>query len=155
MKVTRICGSLIAASAAMFLFAVPAVAQEDDGGPLKWGDDAKYVETTVIKFKPGKRERAMEIIAEYFVPATEKAGTSGPLLVIHMQTGSWDIAAIWELEGGMADLEWYRSPDNIKWREALVEIAGGEEEAGAIMKEYGSSVADSLSNIGHYHTGEE
>jgi hypothetical protein len=155
MKATRICGSLVAASAALFLFSVPAVAQEDDGGPLTWGEDAKYVSTTVIKFKPGKRERAMEIIAEYFVKASEKAGTAGPMLVIHMQTGSWDIAAVWELEGGTADLQWYRSPDNIKWREALNEIAGGEDEGAAILKEYGSSVADSLSNIGHYHTGEE
>ena len=155
MKVTKICGNLIAASAALFLFSVPAVAQDDDGGPQTWGEDAKYVETTVIKFKPGKRERAMEIIAEYFVKASEKAGTAGPMLVIHMQTGNWDIAAVWELAGGTADLQWYRSPDNIKWREALNEIAGGEEEAAAIMKEYGSSVADSLSNIGHYHTGEE
>jgi hypothetical protein len=36
-----------------------------------------------------------------------------------------------------------------------VEIAGGEEEAGAIMKEWSGSVADSMTNIGHYHTGEE
>jgi len=155
MKATRICGTLVAASAALFLFTVPAVAQEDDGGPLTWGEDAKYVETTVIKFKPGKRERAMEIIAEYFVKASEKAGTPGPLLVIHMQTGNWDMAAVWELEGGTADLQWYRSPDNIEWREALTEIAGGEEEAAAILKEYGGSVADSMSNIGHYHSGEE
>ncbi len=65
------------------------------------------------------------------------------------------MAAIWELEGGPADLEWYRSPDNIKWNEALAEIAGGEEEAGAILNEWSSSIVDSMTNIGHYHTGEE
>lgn len=155
MRVTSICGKLIAASAAVFLFATPALAQDDDDGPLKWGDDAKYVTTGVVKFKSGKRERAMEIIAEYFVKATEKAGTTGPMLVIHMQTGRWDLAVVWELEGGTADLEWYRSPDDIKWYEALIEIAGGEDEAAAIMKEWSGSIADSMTNVGHYHTGEE
>ena len=155
MKVGKMCGTLVAASASLVLFAASAQAQEDDGGPQKWGDDAKYVETVVIKFKAGKRERAMEIIAEYFVKATEKAGTAGPLMVIHMQTGRWDLAAVWELQGGTADLEWYRSPRDVKWYEALTEIAGGEEEAGAILKEWSGSVADSMSNIGHYHTGEE
>ena len=155
MKAGKICGTLVAASASLLLFAATAQAQEDDGGPMKWGDDAKYVRTTVIKFKAGKRERAMEIIAEYFMKATEKAGTPSPMMVIHMQTGRWDLAAIWELEGGTADLEWYRSPNNVKWNEALEEIAGGEEEAGAIMKEWTGSIADSMSNVGHYHTGEE
>lgn len=155
MKVGKICGTFVAASAALILFSASAQAQEDDGGPVKWGDDAKYVQTSVIKFKPGKRERGMEIIAEYFAKATEKAGTSGPMLIIHMQTGRWDLAAVWELEGGMADLEWYRSADSIKWREALAEIAGGEEEAAAIMKEWSGSIADSMTNVGHYHTGEE
>ena len=155
MKVGKIRGTLVAASASLLLCAASVQAQEDDSGPVKWGDDARYVRTTVIKFKAGKRERAMEIIAEYFVKATEKAGTPGPLMVIHMQTGRWDLAAVWELEGGTADLEWYRSPDNVKWSEALAEIAGGEEEAGAILKEWSGSIADSMSNIGHYHTGEE
>ena len=155
MKVGKICGTLVAASASLFLFAVSAQAQEDEGGPLKWGEDAKYVQTSVVKFKAGKRERAMEIIAEYFVKATEKAGTPGPLMVIHMQTGRWDLAVVWELKGGTADLEWYRSPRDVEWYEALAEIAGGEEEAGAIMKEWSGSIADSMSNIGHYHAGEE
>jgi len=155
MKVSKICGTLVAASASLFLFSASAQAQEDDGGPVKWGDDAKYVQTTVIKFKAGKREGAMEIIADYFVKATEKSGTPGPIMVIHMQTGRWDLAVVWELEGGTADLEWYRSPDNVKWTEALTEIAGGEEKAGAIMKKWNGSIADSMTNIGHYHTGEE
>ncbi len=155
MKVNKICGTLVAASASLFLFAASAQAQEDEGGPEKWGDDARYVQTWVVKFKAGKRERAMEIVAEYFVKASEKAGTPGPLMTIHMQTGRWDMAVVWELQGGTADLEWYRSPRDIKWYEALKEIAGGEEEAGAIMKEWSGSIADSMSNIGHYHTGEE
>lgn len=155
MTTGKIRGVLVAAGAALLLSAAPAQAQDDEGGPQKWGDDARYVRTSVIKFKAGKRERAMQIIAEYFQKATEKAGTPGPMMIIHMQTGRWDLAAVWELEGGTADLEWYRSPNNIKWAEALAEVAGGEEEADKIMEEWASSIADSMTNIGHYHTGEE
>lgn len=147
-------GSVLAAMASL-AFALPAFGQDDDGGPITQGEDAAYVQATAVKFKPGKRERAMEIIAEYFVPASEKAGLAGPHLVLHMQTGRWDMVIIWDMEGGMADLEWYRTEDDIKWLAALAEIAGGEKKGEALWQEYIGSVADSTTEVGHYHTGEE
>jgi hypothetical protein len=154
MRVTNICGKFIAVTAALFLFAVPAIAQDDDEGPLTQGEDAKYLSITYVKFKPGQRESAMEMISEYFVPATEKAGTSPPMLAIHFQTGKWDAAYIWELGGGMADLEWYRSPDDIKWFAALAEIAGGEEQAEELWQNYISKVAHAETEVGHHHVPE-
>ena len=148
-------GKVLAVSAAFTMFAVPASAQEDDGGPITQGDDARYVTSTVVKFKPGKRERAFEIIAEHFVPAGEAAGTPGPLGTIHFQTGEWDAIFVWNLEGGMADLEWYRSEDNIKWAAALAEQEGGEEAAGELMAEYRSLIAEAETNVGHYHAKSE
>jgi hypothetical protein len=154
MKMKSMWGTTIAVTAALFLFAGSAVAQDEDEGPITQGDDAKYISVGHIQFKPGKREGAMEIITEYFAPATAKAGLPGPLLVIHYQTGKWDLAAVWSMDGGMADLEWYRSADDIKWMAALVEIAGGEDEAGEIMEKWQSSVADSLTEVGHHHVPE-
>ena len=151
MRVTSICGKLIAATAVLFLFAVPAIAQDDDEGPITQGDDAKYLEVTYVNFKPGQREMAMEIINEHFKPAGKKAGTSPPMLAIHFQTGKWDAAFIWEMAGGMADLEWYRSPDNIKWFAALAELEGGMEQAEAIWAKYIGTVANSLTEVGHHH----
>jgi len=148
-------GKILAVAAAFAMFAVPASAQDDDGGPITQGEDAKYVTVTHVKFKPGKRERAMEIIAEHFVKATEAAGTPGPLGVIHYQSGEWDMLAVWRLEGGMADLEWYRSADNIKWFAALAEQEGGEDAAGALLDEYRGLVDESETDIGHYHAVEE
>ena len=133
------------------LVSMPALAQEDDGGPQTQGDDAKYLSVTYTQYKPGMREGAMEIINEHFIPATQKAGTPEPILVIHFQTGRWDVAAVWQMEGGMADLEWYRSPNNIKWFEALAELAGGVEEAEAIVAKYTASVANSETDVGHHH----
>ena len=80
-----------------------------------------------MKYKSGKRERAFEIIADHFKPAGEKAGLPGPLGTLHFQTGESDALFVWEMKGGMADLEWYRSEDDIKWYASLVEQEGGEE----------------------------
>ena len=155
MKATTICGGIAAASALLFLSVAPAIAQEDEGGPQTWGEDAKYVTVSFIQFKPGRREEGMEIIADYFVPASEKAGTPGPVMVVHFQSGKWDVMSIWELQGGVADLQWYRSPNNIKWFEALAELNGGVEGAEEIMARWSKSVDESERQLGHYHTGEE
>jgi hypothetical protein len=147
-------GKVIAVAAALTMFAVPASAQDDEG-PITQGEDAKYVRVVHTKYKTGKRERAMEIIAEHFVKASEAAGTPGPLGVIHYQTGEWDAVAVWRLEGGMADLEWYRSENDLKWFAALAELEGGEEAAGALLAEYQGLIDESESDVGHYHATEE
>ena len=147
-------GKVLAVAAALTMFAVPASAQDDEG-PITQGDDAKYVKITHVKFKTGKRERAMEIIAEHFVKASDAAGTPGPLGVIHYQSGEWDMLSVWRLEGGMADLEWYRSERDIKWFAALAEQEGGEEAAGALLAEYQSLIDESETDVGHYHATPE
>jgi len=144
-------GKSLAVAAAFTLFAVPASAQDDEGGPQTQGDDAHYISARLVKFKPGKRERAMEIIADHFKAAAEKAGLPGPLGTIHYQTGEWDALFVWDLEGGMADLEWYRSEDDLKWWAALVELEGGEDAAGELMAEYQSLVDKTEIDVGHYH----
>ena len=148
-------GKVLAVAAAFTMFAVPASAQDDDEGPITQGEDAKYVRVVHVKYKPGKRERAMEIIAEHFVKAGEAAGTPGPLGVIHLQTGEWDAIAVWRMEGGMADLEWYRSENDLKWWAALVEQEGGEEAAGALWSEYQGLIDEAETDVGHYHDTEE
>jgi hypothetical protein len=55
----------------------------------------------------------------------------------------------------MADLEWYNSPDDVKWMAALAELNGGEEAAKEIMKRWSKTIDEAESHIGHYHTGEE
>lgn len=59
MKMMTICGRALATLALLFLSVSVAWAQ-DDGGPEKWGDDAKYVTVTYVQFKSGMREQAME-----------------------------------------------------------------------------------------------
>jgi len=144
-------GKALVLSTALAMFAVPASAQDDEEGPQTQGDDAHYISATYVKYKAGKRERAFEIIADHFKPAGEKAGLPGPLGTLHFQTGEWDALFVWEMEGGMADLEWYRSEDDIKWYAALAELEGGEEAAGALIAEYQSCVDEAETDVGHYH----
>lgn len=149
---TKTIGSLAALAAALMLTAAPATAQDDDeAGPITWGDDAKYLRVSYVKYKPGKRERAMQIIDEHFAKAAAAAGRPGPVMVIHFQSGEWDALWAWELEGGTADLQWYRSPGSVDWWNALVKQEGGEDKANALMEEYVGSIKDSLNEIGHHH----
>ena len=41
----------------------PALAQDDDGGPLTQGDDGKYMRVTYVKYKAGMRSDALAMIA--------------------------------------------------------------------------------------------
>ena len=132
---------LLAITFALSLGSTYAVAQDDDdGGPQTQGDDAVYLSITFVEYKAGKRSDAFQIIAEHFKPAGKKAGVRGPV-AIHFQTGEWDAAFHWRLEGGMADLEWFVSPDNVKWMEALAEQEGSEEAAEAVIADYRSMIA--------------
>jgi hypothetical protein len=151
MRITEVLGKCVAGLAAVAVFSVPAVAQDDDEGPITQGEDARYLSITHVDFKPGQRESAMDLITEYFVKASQKAGTPGPILAIHYQTGKWDASFIWELPGGMADLEWYRSPRDIKWFAALSEIVGGEDKASEIWADFNSKIASSVTEVGHHH----
>lgn len=155
MKMKPLCGLTAALTSFVLLLAGPAIAQDDEGGPQTWGDDARYITVTYVQFKPGKREEAMEIINEYFKPAGEKAGTAPPMLDVHFQTGIWDAMFIWNLEGGMADLEWYRSEDNVKWFAALAELNGGPEGAEKLMERWRQTIRESETQIGHYHAAED
>ena len=53
-------GKGLVVAAALALCAGTAHAQEDDGGPITQGDDAKYVSITFVKYKPGKRGRLQD-----------------------------------------------------------------------------------------------
>ena len=153
MKLNPLCGLVVALSSLVLLSNTPVLAQEEAPGPQKWGDNARYISVTFVQFKAGKREEAMEIINEYFVPAGQKAGTPPPMLGVHFQTGAWDAMFIWNMEGGMADLEWYRSENDLKWYAALAELNGGPEGAEEIMTRWQKTIRESEVQVGHYHDG--
>jgi hypothetical protein len=123
---------------------------------VKWGensDPAVYVSVTFVSYKEGKAGEAYGIIANHYRPAAEAAGLRPPVIV-HFQTGPYDAAFHFRLEGGMSDLEWQRSPRNVKFRAALAAQEGSEEAAAAVFDRYDALVARSITSVGHRHIAE-
>ncbi|MBK9148307.1 MAG: hypothetical protein IPM12_10905 [Flavobacteriales bacterium] len=122
----------------------PLLAQET-AEPKKL-DDPQWRSVVMVKFHSGKMGRAMEIIDE-FQKVTAKAGTPAPELQVLMATGEWDMMVVWRMEGGIADMDWDTSPNNIKWRKAAIEHFGNEDEMKAIWAEYRSLIMESERDI--------
>jgi hypothetical protein len=131
-----LCGLLIFVS-------VVAFAQTE----AKKYDDPQWKRINYVDYKQGKFNRAREIINKYHAKASEKAGTPGPEMVLEMNSGEWDIMAIWGMKGGISDMDWEIDSNDIKWRKAMNEIAGSPEEAQAIIDELQSLINRSSSEI--------
>ena len=84
----RVRNGIIAVALLGIFVAAQAFAQ-DRNEPQTQGDDAVYVSVTFVKYKPGKRGEAFQMIDEHFRVAGEQAGVPGPR-AIHFQTGKWD-----------------------------------------------------------------
>lgn len=109
-----------------------------------------FHEVEFIKFKPGKRTRAMEIIRDYFVPSDKDIG--GGVIDLHMDTGEWDTVVVFPMSGGPGDLAWETSPDEVKWMAALTKRAGGADKAKALLDEWSTLVDRREVAVAHRHT---
>jgi hypothetical protein len=110
-------------------------------------DDPTWTQVVFVNYLPGKMSRAKEIIRDYFVPASKKAGTRSPSLTVDLTTGEWDMMIVWTMPN-VEEMNWEISPDNIKWMTALNEIAGNADKSKAIRDEYSSLVKNSTSYLG-------
>ncbi len=89
----------------------------------------------------------MDIVNNYYRKAAAKAGTPMPSMTAVMYSGEYDLMLIWDMQGGIEDMNWEINPNGIKWREALNEVAGSKEKADALREEYASYVRSSKSDI--------
>jgi hypothetical protein len=137
---------LALASLSILLVGPAPLAAQDDAQPTKW-TDVEWYTVTQVDFVNGKQDEALKIIREHFIPAADAAGTPGPVMVLMNVTGEWDMTVIWKMKDGPADMEWRRSPDNIKWWKAAVELAGSEEAAEKLGEEYSSYVQRASSTL--------
>ncbi len=109
-------------------------------------ENPKWKSIVMIDYHSGKMGRVLEIIDEHFKKASEKAGTQQPTRLF-MQTGQYDLMLIWDMEGGIEDMNWEINPNGIKWRTALNEIMGGKDKADALMEEYLSLIRSAKSEL--------
>lgn len=112
--------------------------------------NARFVRIEMIKFKPGGEDRAFELEDEYINPARKLSGV-WPLAEYHTQTGPWDRIYVWDLPGGLADVEWQVDPSQARFLAALSKVSGSKEKALAITAEWNSLVERRETTIGHYH----
>lgn len=140
--------SLMVATA-LAVLCVPATVSAQEMTPERIKDVTWHM-VELVKFHPGKRERAMEIIENYFAPADRDAG-GGNVIDLHLDTGEWDAIVAFPMNGGPADLTWGTSPDEIKWMNALAVRAGGMDKARALLTEWDTLVASSENHVAHRH----
>jgi hypothetical protein len=125
----------------------PAAGQSIDARRVP---NARFVRIEMIKFKPGGEDRAFELEEKYIDPARRQSGV-WPLAEYHTQTGPWDRIDVYDLPGGLADVEWQVSAVQARFLAALSKVAGGDEKAVAIMREWDALVERRESEVGHYH----
>jgi hypothetical protein len=127
-----------------------AAFSQADPKPKKF-DNPQWKEIVFIDFHPGKNERAMTLIKDYFLKATKKGGLQDPEMMLDMVSGEWDLMLIWRMKGGVEDLNWETSPDNIAWMKALGEVAGGADKAKALLDEYLSLINRTSTQLARIH----
>lgn len=123
--------------------AAPVLAQdaEPELANLDW------YRVNFIKWKPGKGERAHEII-EMFEKVDSALGHND-VIDIHMGTGEWDSIVALPMRQGIAAMGWKDNPEGKKWEAEFMRQVGGEEKAKALWEEFDSLIARRQRHIGH------
>ena len=111
-------------------------------------DNPEWYSFVYVDYHPGKMGEARDIIDNYFKKASAQAGTPTPVMEISLAAGEYDMLIVWKMEDGVEGMNWQTSPSQVKWRQAMNELAGGEEEAREIMKKYQACLRASSSNMG-------
>jgi hypothetical protein len=120
------------------LVVAPAAAQEKA--------DGKAVSIDFVKFKPNTVDRIDEIERKYFDPAAEKFGFRPT--VIRFATGEWDREYIFPMPGGMADLGYKTTKEQIAWMAEVDRLAGGPGMGKKLLAEWDAAVERRSTDIG-------
>lgn len=125
---------------------MPIVAQAQELREVDW------YQIHLIKWKAGKRTRALEII-ELF-EATDKALGRKDVIDFHMSTGPWHSIVAVKMRSGIAEMGWKTNLDGDAWDKKFAELNGGEEKAKALYAEFEECIQDQQTHIGHIDVGE-
>ena len=138
--------ALLLPSLFILMSASSVTAQEEEREPTRY-ENPQWKRVILVDYKPGQAGKAREIIRNNHAKASELAGTPRPEMILTLHSGEYDLMVIWAMQGGISDMDWEVSPNNIKWRKAMNEIAGSAEKASEIMKEYSNCINKSTSYI--------
>ncbi|WP_224484589.1 hypothetical protein [Robertkochia aurantiaca] len=110
-------------------------------------DNPQWYYIVSVDYAPGKYDQAKKFIEDYFIKASEKAGTSGPVMALEMNSGTYDAMYIWHMKDGLDEMNWKTTADDVEWFKAMAELAGGQEKAQEIWQEYQSLVSSSKAEL--------
>ena len=145
MKWTILAAGVAAACLPALAHAQPATADLK----AERAQNLSYWYVDMVKFKPGKRQRAAELVEQFFRPIDKEMG--GQSIDIHMGTGEWDYITLFPMPGGPVDLTWLTSPDDVRFMTLLAKRAGSMEAAQKIVDEWDSLVLRQEDHIAHTH----
>ena len=120
---------------------LPMIASAQEEMKPKKYDSLEWFMVIDVQYEAGKMEEALKIIKEHFEPAGKAIGMPGPWLYMN-HSGEWDVTFVWELDGGISDMEWEMNADNLKWMASFAKQAGGMEKATEILGDYMALVQD-------------
>lgn len=135
-------------AAALSALAVPSVAAAQEMKAER-AQGTKWVMVEMVKFLPGKRERAAEIAEGPFTEASNDIG--GGVIDLHFNTGEWDFITVFPMAGGPGDLSWQTSPVDVQFMNALAKRVGGMDAAMNLFKEWDTLVASRERHVAHRH----
>ena len=133
--------------AAFLLLPGPLLAQEETPEGQK-RENADYYEIVRIDYEPGKRDTALDIIRNHYIPAVQETGYAGPAMTLVHQTGPWDLTLVWELTRGPSAFAWEVTPEGAAFQQQFVEMVG-EEKAQEIAERYQSYIARSTVTLSY------
>ena len=122
------------------LFCVKAFGQNKEGFENYDWFQAKY-----IKFKPGKATEARRLLQEYLYKANEISGRL--VLTFESDMGDWDHIAYLHLIDGPKQLSYENAEIEIKWRNAVIKLAGSEQKAKEIIEQYNNCILNEKYNL--------
>jgi hypothetical protein len=128
---------------------VPSATQAQEAAQA---EEVTWARVVMTRFHVGKRDRAIEIIKDYFAKADAMAGTGSGVHGIHLDTGAWDVIYVFPMKGGPGEMAERNSPEGAKWMEQMIKLAGSKETAEKIIAEFDTLIAQQITEVGHAHS---
>ncbi|WP_340586133.1 hypothetical protein [Erythrobacter alti] len=135
---------LLAASAAVALFAIPAQAQEAE-------EPRTTYRVTVIDLEDGADDRWFEIHETYVAPARAATGQSAETVHWVMTNPDVDLIVVSEMHGGMAAFDSHANPHRDAFFAAVRERAGSDDAMEALGEEIDGLVKSATTYFTHTH----
>ena len=109
-------------------------------------DNPEWIRVGYVKFKPMMKQKAQEIIRNYFAKADKNLGRPGPMS-FELASGEYDMIVMFPMEHGIETLNYEMTQEDIDWMQEMSKLAGGPDKAMEKMQEFYSYVETWESDI--------